>query len=110
MANWTECVCWLLASSGDAGASGARLRTQKVRRTGHSADVPQQRQRAGLSSRRRANDAGACPASPILQLLRPNFRRRVEPAAGYRFDRLFEAIITTPQFLNKRGRDDPRGE
>src|SRR5262249_36236798 len=27
---------------------------------------------------------------------------------GYAFDGLVEAIVTTPQFLNKRGRDDPR--
>jgi len=29
-------------------------------------------------------------------------------ADGYAFDGLIEAIVTTPQFLNKRGRDDPR--
>ena len=29
-------------------------------------------------------------------------------ADGYAFDSLVEAIATTPQFLNKRGRDDPR--
>ncbi|HVS34824.1 MAG TPA: DUF1592 domain-containing protein [Gemmataceae bacterium] len=29
-------------------------------------------------------------------------------ADGYAFDSLIEAIVTTPQFLNKRGRDDPR--
>jgi hypothetical protein len=29
-------------------------------------------------------------------------------ADGYAFDRLIEAIVTTPQFLNKRGRDDVR--
>jgi hypothetical protein len=27
---------------------------------------------------------------------------------GYRFDGLVEAIVATPQFLSKRGRDDPR--
>ena len=27
---------------------------------------------------------------------------------GYRFDRLIESIVTSPQFLNKRGKDDPR--
>ena len=31
-------------------------------------------------------------------------------ADGYAFDDLVEAIVTTPQFLNKRGRDDPREE
>jgi hypothetical protein len=34
-------------------------------------------------------------------------RKRLE-ADGYPFDGLVEAIVTTPQFLNKRGRDDPR--
>ncbi len=29
-------------------------------------------------------------------------------ADGYAFGSLVEAIVTTPQFLNKRGRDDPR--
>jgi hypothetical protein len=29
-------------------------------------------------------------------------------ADGYRFDNLVESIVTSPQFLNKRGRDDPR--
>ena len=29
-------------------------------------------------------------------------------AHGYAFDSLVEAIVATPQFLNKRGRDDPR--
>ncbi|HJT75837.1 MAG TPA: DUF1592 domain-containing protein, partial [Gemmataceae bacterium] len=29
-------------------------------------------------------------------------------ADGYTFGSLVEAIVTTPQFLNKRGRDDPR--
>ena len=29
-------------------------------------------------------------------------------ADGYRFGRLVETIVTSPQFLNKRGRDDPR--
>ena len=29
-------------------------------------------------------------------------------ADGYRFERLVESIVTSPQFLNKRGRDDPR--
>ena len=29
-------------------------------------------------------------------------------ADGYRFGSLVEAIVTSPQFLNKRGRDDPR--
>jgi hypothetical protein len=29
-------------------------------------------------------------------------------ADGYRFEGLVEAIITSPQFLNKRGRNDPR--
>jgi hypothetical protein len=29
-------------------------------------------------------------------------------ADGYRFDRLVESIVTSPQFLNKRGKDDPR--
>jgi hypothetical protein len=27
---------------------------------------------------------------------------------GYRFDTLIESIVTSPQFLNRRGRDDPR--
>jgi hypothetical protein len=36
-------------------------------------------------------------------------RRRLA-ADGYAFGSLVEAIVTTPQFLNKRGRDDPRGE
>src|SRR5262249_26331472 len=27
---------------------------------------------------------------------------------GYRFQGLVESIVTSPQFLNKRGRDDPR--
>jgi hypothetical protein len=27
---------------------------------------------------------------------------------GYRFDSLVESIVTSPQFVNKRGRDDPR--
>ncbi len=31
-------------------------------------------------------------------------------ADGYAFDSLVEAIVATPQFLNKRGRDDPREE
>jgi hypothetical protein len=31
-------------------------------------------------------------------------------ADGFAFDSLIEAIVTSPQFLNKRGRDDPRGE
>jgi hypothetical protein len=31
-------------------------------------------------------------------------------ADGYAFGSLVEAIVTSPQFLNKRGRDDPRGE
>jgi hypothetical protein len=31
-------------------------------------------------------------------------------ADGFRFDGLVESIVTTPQFLNKRGRDDPRGQ
>ncbi len=30
-------------------------------------------------------------------------------ADGYRFGSLVEAIVVSPQFLNKRGRDDPRG-
>ena len=29
-------------------------------------------------------------------------------ADGYAFGSLVEAIVTSPQFLNKRGRDDPR--
>jgi hypothetical protein len=29
---------------------------------------------------------------------------------GYAFGSLVEAIVTSPQFLNKRGRDDPRGQ
>jgi hypothetical protein len=29
-------------------------------------------------------------------------------ADGHRFESLVEAIVTSPQFLNKRGRDDPR--
>ena len=29
-------------------------------------------------------------------------------ADGYRFDSLVESIVTSPQFLNKRGKDDPR--
>lgn len=29
-------------------------------------------------------------------------------ADGYRFGRLVEEIVTSPQFLNRRGRDDPR--
>jgi mono/diheme cytochrome c family protein len=29
-------------------------------------------------------------------------------ADGYRFDCLIESIVTSPQFLNKRGKDDPR--
>jgi hypothetical protein len=29
-------------------------------------------------------------------------------AGGYRFDTLIESIVTCPQFLNQRGRDDPR--
>jgi hypothetical protein len=31
-------------------------------------------------------------------------------ADRYAFDSLVEAIVTSPQFLNKRGRDDPRGQ
>jgi hypothetical protein len=31
-------------------------------------------------------------------------------ADGYTFGSLVEAIVTSPQFLNKRGRDDPRAE
>jgi hypothetical protein len=27
---------------------------------------------------------------------------------GYQFEGLAETIVTNPQFLNKRGRDDPR--
>ncbi len=30
-------------------------------------------------------------------------------AEGYRFGSLVESIVTSPQFLRKRGRDDPRG-
>jgi hypothetical protein len=30
-------------------------------------------------------------------------------ADGYRFGGLVESIVTSPQFLRKRGRDDPRG-
>ena len=29
-------------------------------------------------------------------------------ADGHRFDSLIETIVTSPQFLNKRGKDDPR--
>jgi hypothetical protein len=29
-------------------------------------------------------------------------------ADGYAFDSLVEVIVTSPQFRNKRGRDDPR--
>jgi hypothetical protein len=36
-------------------------------------------------------------------------KMRVQLAAdGYRFDSLMETIVTSPQFLNKRGRNDPR--
>jgi hypothetical protein len=31
-------------------------------------------------------------------------------AEGYKFGGLIEVIVTSPQFLNKRGRDDPRGQ
>jgi hypothetical protein len=31
-------------------------------------------------------------------------------ADGYAFGSLVEVIVTSPQFLNKRGRDDPRGQ
>jgi hypothetical protein len=31
-------------------------------------------------------------------------------ADGYKFGSLIEVIVTSPQFLNKRGRDDPRGQ
>jgi hypothetical protein len=31
-------------------------------------------------------------------------------ADGYAFDSLVESIVTTPQFRNKRGRDNPRGQ
>jgi hypothetical protein len=31
-------------------------------------------------------------------------------ADGYAFGSLVEAIVTSPQFLNQRGRDDPRGQ
>jgi mono/diheme cytochrome c family protein len=31
-------------------------------------------------------------------------------ADGYRFGSLVESIVTSPQFLNKRGRDDPRAQ
>jgi len=36
-------------------------------------------------------------------------RARLE-TEGYAFDSLVESIVTSPQFLNKRGRDDPRGQ
>ena len=29
-------------------------------------------------------------------------------ASNYRFGSLVESIVTSPQFLNQRGRDDPR--
>ena len=29
-------------------------------------------------------------------------------ADGYRFGGLIESIVTSPQFLNKRGQDDPQ--
>ena len=36
-------------------------------------------------------------------------RMRAQLAAGgYRFDSLIESIISSPQFLNQRGKDDPR--
>jgi hypothetical protein len=31
-------------------------------------------------------------------------------ANGYRFESLVEAVVTSPQFLHKRGRDDPRDQ
>ena len=31
-------------------------------------------------------------------------------ADGYAFGSLVESIVTSPQFLNKRGRDDSRGQ
>jgi Protein of unknown function (DUF1585)/Protein of unknown function (DUF1588) len=37
-----------------------------------------------------------------------NMRVRLA-ADGHRFDSLIETIVTSPQFLKKRGRDDPRG-
>ncbi len=36
-----------------------------------------------------------------------NMRTRLQ-ADGYAFGSLIESIVTSPQFLNKRGRDDPR--
>jgi hypothetical protein len=36
--------------------------------------------------------------------------RRKLGADGYAFGNLVEAIVVTPQFRNKRGRDDPRGD
>jgi hypothetical protein len=37
-----------------------------------------------------------------------DMRNRLE-ASGHRFGSLIESIVTSPQFLNQRGRDDPRG-
>jgi hypothetical protein len=39
---------------------------------------------------------------PALDTMRARWK-----ADGYRFGSLVEAIVTTPQFRNKRGRDDP---
>jgi hypothetical protein len=36
-----------------------------------------------------------------------NMRTRLA-ADGFHFDSLIEAVVTSPQFLNKRGGDDPR--
>ncbi len=40
---------------------------------------------------------------PTLETMRSRLA-----ADGYRFGSLVESIVTSPQFLNKRGRDDPR--
>jgi hypothetical protein len=42
---------------------------------------------------------------PALQAMRTRLS-----ADGYRLGTLVEVIVTTPQFLNKRGRGDPRGQ
>jgi hypothetical protein len=40
---------------------------------------------------------------PTIEAMRERLR-----AEGHRFDSMIETIVTSPQFLTKRGRDDPR--
>ena len=48
-------------------------------------------------------------AACLFRTMRPSRRcASGSPADGYRFDSLVESIVTSHQFLNKRGKDDPR--